>query len=73
MGPPGVIYTAILYAALHLGYRSALDVVFVLGVGLCFGFVVARTGSLVGVTLSHGLANVTLLIVMPLLPLLVHS
>lgn len=70
MGGRGIVYAAIVYATLHLGYRSSLDVIFILGVGLFFGLVVLKTGSLVGVTLSHGLANVMLLIVMPLLPLL---
>ncbi|MGH2457600.1 MAG: lysostaphin resistance A-like protein [Chloroflexota bacterium] len=72
MGRPGVVYAALIYAAFHLGYRSSLDLIFVLGVGLFFGLVVAKTGSLLGVTLSHGLANLTLLIVLPLLPLLVY-
>lgn len=72
MGERGIVYTAVVYATLHLGYRSSLDVIFVLGVGLFFGLVVLKTGSLVGVTLAHGLANVMLLIVMPVLPLLAH-
>jgi membrane protease YdiL (CAAX protease family) len=36
-------------------------------VGLFFGWVVQRTRSLLGVTLSHGLTNIVLFLVMPYL------
>ena len=34
-------------------------------VALLFGFFVARTGSILGVTLSHGLTNIMLFLVIP--------
>jgi uncharacterized protein len=52
---------------LHLGYHSALDMAFVFGVGLFFGFVVDRTQSILSVTLSHGLTNIMLFLVVPFL------
>jgi membrane protease YdiL (CAAX protease family) len=61
----GVVYVALLFAALHTGYRSAADVIFVLGVGLLFGWIAWRTRSIVGVALAHGLTNVTLFLIMP--------
>jgi len=67
LGRYAVLYVAILFAVLHFGYKSLVDVVFVLGVGLFFGWIVARTGSIVGVTLAHGLTNITLFLVMPFL------
>lgn len=67
LGRIGILYVAVLFAALHVGYYSLLDVVFVFGVGLYFGLVVARTGSIAGVTLAHGLANIGLLLIFPLL------
>ncbi len=63
----GVLYVALVFAVLHMGYRSALDMLFVFGVALFFGEVVARTGSVLGVTLSHGLTNITLFLVYPFL------
>ena len=69
LGRFGVIYVALLFAVLHVGYKSLLDILFVLGVGLFFGWVVARTQSILGVTLSHGLTNVMLFLVVPFLPL----
>lgn len=65
IGGLGVLYVAILFAVLHLGYRSLIDALFVFGVGLFFGWVVERTKSLVGVTLAHGLTNVALYLVLP--------
>ena len=71
-GPLGlwaVGYAAVLFAVLHAGYHSLLDIVFVLAVGLFFGWVVHRTRSLLGVTIAHGLTNIVLFLVMPFLPL----
>ena len=65
LGRWAVPYVAMLFAVLHVGYRSLLDVVFVLVVGLFFGWVVERTRSLLGVTLAHGLTNTMLFLVMP--------
>ena len=63
----GMVYVALLFAVLHIGYESLTDFFFVLLVGLFFGWVVQRTRSLLGVTLSHGLTNITLFLVMPFL------
>jgi hypothetical protein len=67
LGRWGVSYVALLFAVLHIGYRSAVDVLFVLAVGLFFGWTVQRTRSLLGVTLSHGLTNIVLFLIMPFL------
>jgi membrane protease YdiL (CAAX protease family)/tetratricopeptide (TPR) repeat protein len=65
LGVWGIGYIAILFAVLHTGYKSLLDVLFVAAVGLFFGWVVHRTRSLLGVTLAHGLTNIVLLLVLP--------
>lgn len=63
----GLVYVAGLFAALHIGHLVLPSLVFVFAVGLFFGGVVRRTGSLLGVTLSHGLINIVLFLVAPLL------
>jgi hypothetical protein len=65
LGIWGIGFVAILFAVLHTGYRSLLDVLFVGAVGLFFGWVVHRTRSLLGVTLAHGLTNIILFLIMP--------
>lgn len=59
------VYVAAVFAVLHIGYRSYLDVVFVFGAGLLFGWVFERTRSIVGISVSHGLANIVLFFVAP--------
>jgi uncharacterized protein len=66
-GRLGLIYVAIVFAVLHLGYHSALDVVFVFAVAVIFGWITLRTGSILGVSISHGLTNITLYLVFPFL------
>lgn len=65
LGRFGLVYVALVFAVLHIGYRSVVDVVFVLVVGLFFGWIVLKTRSIVGVTLAHGLTNIVLFVVMP--------
>jgi membrane protease YdiL (CAAX protease family) len=40
---------------------------FVFGVSVFFSWIVSRTGSLLGVTLAHGLTNILLFLVVPTL------
>ena len=61
----GILYVAILYAIMHLGYWSLLNFLFVFAVAISFGIIVRKTGSIVGVSLSHGLTNVSLYLLFP--------
>jgi len=65
LGPFCVPYVAAIFAVLHVGYKSLLDVVFVFGVALFFGYVVHKTESILGVSLAHGLTNIVLFLVAP--------
>jgi len=67
LGPRGWLYIAGLFAVLHIGYLSVADFGLVLLVGFFFGWVVQKTGSLVGVTLSHGITNIALYLIVPFL------
>ena len=62
----GIIYVSLLFASVHMIHGSAIDIVFVFVIALFFAWVVKRTGSLVGVTLSHGITNIVLYLVVPL-------
>ncbi len=65
VGHRGVVFVALVFTILHLGYQSVLDLVFVFAVALYFGFYVRRTRSIFGVSLAHGLVNVSLFLVFP--------
>ncbi len=67
LGRWGIFYIAFIFAILHMIHQSPIDIVFVFAVGLFFGWVVYRTGSLLGVTLSHGITNILLYVIIPLL------
>jgi hypothetical protein len=66
LGRLGLIFVSLVFAALHIGYRSLPDVVFVFLAATFFALVVRRTGSLLGVSLAHGLTNITLFLIFPL-------
>ncbi|MFC2014419.1 lysostaphin resistance A-like protein [Chloroflexota bacterium] len=63
----GIVYVSLIFAFVHLIHYSLLDIGFVFVIAMFFGWVVKKTGSLVGVTLSHGVANIVLFLVAPLL------
>lgn len=63
----GLLGVSTIFASLHLGWLSILDMVFVFSVGLIFGYTVLKTGSIIGASISHGLTNVVLFIAAPLL------
>lgn len=61
----GLMFTGLIFAILHIGYLSLIDFIFVYVVSVFFGLIVTRTQSIFGVTISHGLVNITMLIFMP--------
>jgi len=67
MGLWSVLYVSLIFAVLHIGHYSMIDVAFVFLVALLFTAMVKRSGSLLGVTLAHGIANSMLYCVMPFL------
>jgi len=66
-GKRGIVYVSLIFAVLHMGFLSVVDIIFVLGAGLYFGWVVYKTSSLTGVILAHGATNIVLFIVAPLI------
>jgi hypothetical protein len=61
----GIAYVGLFFAVLHIGYHSVTDFLFVLVVGLLFGWLAYKTRSIIGVTLAHGLTNIVLFLIMP--------
>jgi membrane protease YdiL (CAAX protease family) len=67
LGPLALLYIALLFAALQIGFLSPAHICFTCGVGLMFACVRQWSGSIIGVSLAHGFTNIMLFIVMPLL------
>jgi uncharacterized protein len=67
LGRYGLLFVAVLFAILHVGYYSLADLIFVLLIGLSFGWMVWKTRFLLGVSIAHGLTNIGLYILFPVL------
>jgi membrane protease YdiL (CAAX protease family) len=65
-----IVYVSLIFAVLHIGYRSVSDFAFVFAIALLYGWVVRKTGSIIGVSVSHGITNITLFLLMPFSPVL---
>jgi len=63
----GVILASLMFAVMHLTWRSVPELVFVFFAGLVFGYLYYRTKSLVMPIVTHGIGNVMLVSVMPYL------
>ena len=63
----GLILASLMFAVMHLTWRSIPEVVFVFGVGLILGYLYYKTKSLVAPIVIHGMGNVTLVAVIPYL------
>ncbi len=67
---PAILYVSVLFGELHTGHMSLVDVFFVIGVALYFAAVVRKTRTLIGVSIAHGLTNIFLFVIFPLLHIL---
>lgn len=65
LGRWGLVFISLIFSSLHIGYLSVLDLIFVGIVGQMWALFALRTRSLLGVTISHGMVNTTLFLVMP--------
>ena len=63
----GLLYVSLLFTSLYIGWNSILYLSFVFGVSIIYGYVFQKTRSILGVSLSHGLSNIILFLVLPFL------
>lgn len=66
LGRYGPLFVAMIFAVLHIGNRSVLGFLLVFVFGLYFAWIVNKTGSILGVSIAHGLTNIMLLLILPL-------
>ena len=65
IGFSGIILVSILFGFLHIGNLAVFDVLLAGSVGFIFSLVVRKTGSLYGVSISHGMINTVLFLIAP--------
>ena len=62
-----LVYVSLLFAVMQIGYHSGTVLVWAFAMSLLFAYAVRWSGSTVGVAVAHGLANVTVFLIMPFL------
>ena len=70
-GLRGLVYVSLVFALMHFGdisgmNLSVISIPLIFGIALFYSWVVKRTGSLLGVTLSHFIINIIFFLVAPL-------
>ncbi|MBA7669940.1 hypothetical protein ES703_78080 [subsurface metagenome] len=63
----GILLASLMFAVMHLTWRSIPELFFVFGAGLLLGYIYYRTKSLTAPIVAHGVGNVMLVAVMPYL------
>jgi hypothetical protein len=66
MGWWGILLVTATFAIMHIGNLVFWDVLLAFAVGGIYALVVRKTGSIYGVSVSHGLVNVILFLIAPL-------
>jgi membrane protease YdiL (CAAX protease family) len=67
LGPwQGMLFVTLIFAALHIGNLSFLDVFLVFCIGGLYAIVVKTTKTIIGVSISHTIVNIFLFIICPL-------
>ncbi len=61
----GILFISLIFGVMHAGNLSPLDCLLAFSAGFIFSCVREKTGSLYGITLSHGLINIILFMVAP--------
>lgn len=62
----GLLFTSILFTTQYISWGSVTYLAFVFGVSIIYGYVFQKTNSIVGVSISHGVANIMLFLVLAL-------
>lgn len=60
-----LLYVTLVFTALHVGFLSAAELLFVFFLGLLFGVIVLITESLWGAAVAHATANIALYLILP--------
>ena len=63
----GILLISAIFAVLHIGNLSILDCIFAFFIGFLFSIVRERTRTIYGISISHGLINIILFLVAPLM------
>ena len=60
-----LVFVSLIFTTMHIIWKNPLDIIFVFLVAMFYGYIFQRTGSLLGISLSHGIANIMLFLIIP--------
>lgn len=63
----GLLYASVLFTILYIGWQSSVELIFVFFVAIFYGYIFQRTRSIFGISLSHGITNILLLLIIPVI------
>ena len=61
----GILFVSTIFGVLHVGNLALLDCVIAFSVGLIYSIVREKTGSIYGISISHGIINAILFLIAP--------
>ncbi len=61
----GIVLISVLFGVLHITNLVFLDVIIAGSAGFLFALVVRKTGSIWGISMAHGIANISLFLIAP--------
>jgi membrane protease YdiL (CAAX protease family) len=62
----GLLFVSILFTSQYIAWNSVPYLGFVFGVSIIYGYIYQKTSSILGISVSHGLSNVMLFLILPL-------
>jgi membrane protease YdiL (CAAX protease family) len=65
-----ILFTALVFTTMHMGWMSVVDYIFVFSVAIFYGVIFYKTNNIVGITLNHGLSNTMLFLILPFFTIL---
>jgi len=61
----GLLFAAIIFTMMHIGWQSLIDLFFVFTVGSFWGYIFQKRSSILGTSISHSLTNILLFLILP--------
>nr|QNO53940.1 hypothetical protein NNHBGCAA_00040 [Methanosarcinales archaeon ANME-1 ERB6] len=68
----GILFVTTIFGVLHVGNLALLDCLLAFSIGFIFSVVREKTGSIYGISVSHGIINIILFLVAPLYVIFNH-
>ena len=62
---PGILYAAVIFTTLQIGWNSSVELIFGFMVALFYGYIFMKTRSIVGIALSSGISAIFLFLILP--------